>query len=266
MKLSRRTLAGVLAPIALMCLAIPAAHAVIDPPPPPPGGGSCADLLPGTTELRVQPVPVGSLNYPTDGTLTVRTNHYQSTGGWFFGWKKEAPEECEVQGVIVNGATGGNLYTYSAGQVGDNGLTVPADASGLFPAVAVANFCYVCPTTGDQGCTIGYWKNHLDAWAATGFAPGQSLVSVFGANALGENLQQALSYPGGPGVAGGKRLLLRQAVGALLSAAHSGVDYPVSLGTVVSATQAALATGNRAVMLELAADFDEANNLGCPLN
>ena len=42
-----------------------------------------------------------------------------------------------------------------------------------------------CPTLGAEGCTPGFWKNHLEAWAPTGFAPDQTLGSVFDAAGLG---------------------------------------------------------------------------------
>jgi hypothetical protein len=121
-----------------------------------------------------------------------------------------------------------------------------------------------CP---DEGCTPGFWKNHPEAWE--GFSPNQTLESVFDVpNSLGlddATLIQALSFQGGSGVLGAARNLLRAAVAALLNAASSEVDYPLSVAQVIQRVNAALASGNRATILALAAELDALNNAGCPL-
>jgi len=125
--------------------------------------------------------------------------------------------------------------------------------------------------TGDQGCTPGYWKNHTDSWPPTGYAPGQSVGSVFAAAVaypgIGDaSLLDALAFHGGSGVDGGARNLLRAAVAALLNSSHGGVGYPRSAASVIADVDAALASGDRDTMLSLAAALDGDNNLGCPLN
>lgn len=122
-----------------------------------------------------------------------------------------------------------------------------------------------------EGCTPGYWKNHLGSWAVTGFSTGQSVASVFAAasaypQVAGASLVQALSFYGGSGVDGAARTLLRAAVAAVLDAAHPGVDYPYTAAQVIADVDAALASGERDVMLPLASRLDSANNLGCPLH
>lgn len=125
-------------------------------------------------------------------------------------------------------------------------------------------------TLGDDGCTLGYWKTHLDSWAASGYDPDQTLESVFDVpDALGlddTTLLAALSFAGGPGVAGAARILLRQAVAAVLNAAHPDVDYPQTAGSIIAEVNAALASGNRDTMIDLAEKLDAQNNLGCPLD
>jgi len=124
---------------------------------------------------------------------------------------------------------------------------------------------------GTEGCTLGFWKNHLDDWGPTGFSPAQSLtgagfvipagITVPGATPL----LQALEFPGGPGLDGAARILLRQAVAAALNAAHPAVSYPIEpVATVIGMTNAALLTLDRGVMLFQASQFDAFNNLGCP--
>ena len=83
----------------------------------------------------------------------------------------------------------------------------------------------------DQGCTPGYWKNHIDAWSGTAFSPTQTVGSVFtlpaDLSSFGsETLLDALNGAGGPGVSGATEILLRAAVAALLNATDSQVAYP----------------------------------------
>ena len=124
---------------------------------------------------------------------------------------------------------------------------------------------------GDEGCTPGYWKNHTDSWAGTGYSPGQTTGSVFsGASAFpslaSKTLLQSLQGGGGSGTLGAAKILLRAAVAALLNAASSGVDYPRTTAEIIADVNAALASNNRNTMLELASELDDDNNLCCPLN
>lgn len=125
--------------------------------------------------------------------------------------------------------------------------------------------------TGDDGCTPGYWKNHTDSWAGTGYSPGQTAGSVFsGASAFpslaSKTLLQTLQGGGGSGAEGAAKILLRAAVAALLNAGHSGVDYPRTTAEILADVNAALSGGNRNTMLDLATGLDNDNNLGCTLN
>ena len=51
---------------------------------------------------------------------------------------------------------------------------------------------------------------------------------------------------------------------ALLNAAVPGVDYPLTQAQIVAQVNAALASGDRDTMIDLAATLDNLNNLGCP--
>ena len=123
---------------------------------------------------------------------------------------------------------------------------------------------------GNEGCTPGYWKaiQHWDSWV--GYTPNQTLESVFDVpNSLGYDnttLVQALEFGGGSGISGGARILLRAAVAALLNSSSPDVDYTLTTAQVIAAVNAALASGDRDIMLDLAGDLDADNNLGCPLN
>ncbi len=131
------------------------------------------------------------------------------------------------------------------------------------------------PGDGDgkptQGCTPGFWKNHIDLW--TGFAPGQTVGSVFTipgslSSLAGFSLLDALSFGGGSGTLGGARTLLREGVAALLNAASPDVNYAFgdSTAAVIAFVNGGLASGSRGEMLARASQLDTFNNLGCPLN
>src|SRR5574341_1243873 len=84
-------------------------------------------------------------------------------------------------------------------------------------------FCQNPPPPPAQGCTPGYWKNHLDAWGPTGFSPSQTVASVFGNAAAfptlaNSTLQQGLSFQGGSTLQGAAEILLRASIAAVLNA------------------------------------------------
>jgi len=180
-------------------------------------------------------------------------------------WFGNDPEAGEA-GWSLNGISGPNTGGQGAQCTSDSfvtdTITIATDDSGGI------DFWIQPVPDGGEGCTPGYWKNHLDSWV--GYTPGQSLESVFDVpNSLGYDivtLQEALSFQGGSGVAGGARILLRAAVASLLNAAHPDVDFDLTTAEVIADVNAALASGDRATMLDLAADLDELNNQGCPLN
>lgn len=163
---------------------------------------------------------------------------------------------------IAGPVTGDKASAITAVNLVTNTVNISAggDSGGL-------DFCYV-EITGDEGCTPGYWKNHLDAWGGTGYSPNQLVSTVFtGANSAqaSKTLLQALNFGGGPGVDGAEKILLRAAVASLLNAAHSGVDFSMTTAQVINQVNAALATDDRATILALATTLDAANNADCPL-
>jgi hypothetical protein len=132
---------------------------------------------------------------------------------------------------------------------------------------------------GNEGCTPGYWKNHLYNWQEYSPAtPLQSKTDPGKAFQLGQfstkygsaTFGDALSFQGGSGLDGAFQILMRASVAAFLNAAHEGVGYPLRRfsepGTIQADVNAALASGSRAQMLALATQLDGFNNLGCPLN
>jgi hypothetical protein len=74
-------------------------------------------------------------------------------------------------------------------------------------------------------------------------------------------LLQALNAPGG-----GINALARQAVAALLNAESPDVDYALSWLEVITYFQAAVGSTDPSVIETQKDDFEDLNELGCPLN
>jgi hypothetical protein len=133
---------------------------------------------------------------------------------------------------------------------------------------------------GHEGLSYGYWKNHPDAWHGTGSYDGdhggdtisksvegfQSVAHHFIAAAdygLGEfTMEDALNFRGGRDLQGAARILIQQAVAALLNASHHNIRYPLTVDEVIMDVNDALASDYRRTILDLAEELDEYNNLG----
>jgi hypothetical protein len=113
--------------------------------------------------------------------------------------------------------------------------------------------------------------NHPDEWTDP-YDPTDSLADAGfinpgapgnGQPTMSDSLLTALSYPGGPGVAGGERILLKQAVAAVLNAAHPDINYPLGddPAAIVAVVNAALAANSRSGDTTLAGTLDGYNNL-----
>jgi hypothetical protein len=141
----------------------------------------------------------------------------------------------------------------------------------LFGALVVATGATVATPAaahqlGNEGCTPGFWKNHTDEWPVSTTNTLEQVFDVPDAFGLdNQTLLQALSFRGGPGLAGMARNLLRQSVAGLLAALHDGVDYPIAESQVISRTNAALNSGSRAAMEDQKNQFEGFNSLGCPI-
>jgi hypothetical protein len=125
--------------------------------------------------------------------------------------------------------------------------------------------------TGNEGCTPGYWKNHTSNWEE--YTTSTTLGSQFtnaGTTFANVTFLQALNFGGGSSLEDAKRILLRASVAAFLNAAHDGLGYPLQRDagspTLRQRINTALASTNRQAILNLAAELDRNNNLGCPLN
>jgi len=110
-----------------------------------------------------------------------------------------------------------------------------------------------------EGCSPGFWKQpkRFDEWPGV-FSPDDLVAGVFGSNAPEDlTLLEALQQGGG-----GVNALLRQAVAALLNAAHEDVEYSFSLAEVVEMVMDALDGGDVEATKNA---LEAANELGCEL-
>ncbi|HEU0078600.1 MAG TPA: hypothetical protein VFQ76_13160 [Longimicrobiaceae bacterium] len=251
------------------------------------GGGECAGCA-GLGRLLVIPderafVPWG--DYRWGGTVTLTGNF--SSGDYYLASFVAVDVDTNSPGIrafadatqVAQSAPTGNgsvqtVATTSQPAIGSSLSFVLGTAatdntlgSGAIDGIRICQR----QTLGEDGCTPGYWKNHTESWAGTGLTPGQTVGSVFsGASAFpalaSSTLLDALGFGGGSGTTGGAQILLRAAVAALLNASHADVDYPRTAASVIADVNAALASNSRSTMLELAAELDADNNLGCPLN
>ena len=110
-----------------------------------------------------------------------------------------------------------------------------------------------------EGCTPGFWKNHLNHWAGTGYSPDDEFDAVFGCDLFGDDttLGEALNSQGT------LKNLGYHGVAALLNAASGGVDYKYSVSEVMDIVCDAVASGDLEGGKNLLADANEA---GCPLS
>jgi hypothetical protein len=125
-----------------------------------------------------------------------------------------------------------------------------------------------CTFNGSQGCSPGYWKNHLLSWQSTDYSNSQYVKSVFSA-AVGYDtvsLLDALKLKGGSGVDGAVRILVRAAVASLLNSTSTGVASPVWATQSILDVNQAITNGDRDAILALADNLDLNNNLICPMN
>jgi hypothetical protein len=133
-----------------------------------------------------------------------------------------------------------------------------------------SNPCCPVESTGEEGCTPGFWKNHHECWCEA-YDPGDRVDSVFTIPAelselADDTLGAALKYKGGGEAIGAARNLLRHAVAAILNACNDNIDYPMTVAGIVTDVNAALATLDRQEMLGLGGLLDMYNNYGCSID
>lgn len=116
------------------------------------------------------------------------------------------------------------------------------------------------PTTGDKGCSPGFWKQpeHWDSWPAT-FAPDTLFAAVFEDTFPGATLLDVISLRDG-----GLDALGRHVVAAVLNAESADVEYPLTTAEVIQLFDD-LHPASTPEYNALKDFLDELNNLGCGL-
>jgi predicted ribosomally synthesized peptide with SipW-like signal peptide len=115
-----------------------------------------------------------------------------------------------------------------------------------------------------EGCSTSFWKTHEDKWPDY-YDPSQHFDAIFSNGTFVRNafdhdvtLMEALGLGGG-----GQNSLAREAVAALLNAAHPDMEYALTVGEVITRVQDAIASGEyEDTTSELAAY----NSFGCSLD
>ena len=111
-----------------------------------------------------------------------------------------------------------------------------------------------------QGCTLGFWRQerHFDLWPEP-YRPEDLTAAAFGLDEMegDPTLLQSLEAGGG-----GLSAFLRQAVAALLNAAHPDVAYAYSVEEVLELVQTTFATEAFEAIKD---PFEAASEADCPL-
>lgn len=159
--------------------------------------------------------------------------------------------------------TGNGTLALPLSALGSIQFASPSDLAAVaqLRAGAMITICYEWePAGGGEGCSPGYWKNHLSSWGPTGFAPDDDFDTVFGADAFtpDRTLYEALRSGGG-----NIDKLGRMATAALLNASHPDLDFPLTQAQVIQLVHDAIVAGQPE---PLASELDVLVNLGCPLN
>lgn len=176
-------------------------------------------------------------------------------------------DDDEDDGVVRAYRNGALVASVPIPLIGDNAVsTLPVNAVDvdalevvLSGSAAIDNIELEvrAEDTGAQGCTPGFWKNHVSAWE--GYSASQKFNAVFGvAYDPYLTLLGALKLGGG-----GYAALARHATAALLNAAHDDVDYGLTSSEIVARVQNAFATGNPEPLKDR---LDELNNAGCSVD
>ena len=124
-------------------------------------------------------------------------------------------------------------------------------------------------TPGAEGCTPGYWKNHVEYPWPSGYWPSEAFDSVF--NVPGAPSPYWTSLGGGISLlsvlkqgGGQEKALGRHAVAALLNAADDNVVYGYTVTQVIDMVNGALASGDSTTIENTKNSLAGENERNCP--
>lgn len=194
----------------------------------------------------------GNMSFILDGT------------GTYIAW---SATNAIVKAVLVKGGTGYHIYNYEGtGLKADSWLASPLNNGGQIATVSHYAFCceYVPPVSA-EGCTPGYWRNHVDRWED--YATVDSFNTVFGAGP-NATLQQVVSAPqtyGAPAMHFVAALL--NSTGGVPNGDGEMVDYKYTTAEVLTMVQQAYAAGvGSTTFKKIFGQLSAANEAGCPLS
>jgi hypothetical protein len=113
-----------------------------------------------------------------------------------------------------------------------------------------------------EGCTPGYWKNHVESWAATGVSRDADFDATFGTDAFSPDLTLEQVITTQPGVL---KNLPYHGVAALLNASSPDVDYFYTPEEVIDMVSYGLNSGDEAEMEAVKNLLALANESNCVL-
>jgi hypothetical protein len=200
-------------------------------------------------------------------------------------------ESISANGDLDVGENWTWTYTYTVTQqdLEDNWVALGGTGDGYIDNTATADSDQLDPISDSErvpvaqplwAFTPGFWKNHTsdassghDAWVYTDYCPYDLVGDIFSNTGpyASDTLLDALGYPGGSGVEGAMRNLLRHGVASLLNASfHESMGnpigefgvYPYDTSEIIDMVSSALGSGDRTTMLDLASELDGYNNEG----
>jgi hypothetical protein len=116
------------------------------------GNPTCPDVLPGTTEFKIDAPPLGSTTHTiVDGvTVTIETD------GTFLAFESS----IGMDGVIMKGGNNANLYVYDPPETDDAGLVSPDNPSGGPAALSHVSFCYRMAVVVGKTAQTAFKRTH----------------------------------------------------------------------------------------------------------
>lgn len=196
-------------------------------------------------------------------------------------WEAPAGYAGGTTVTVTETAAGGtqpmriNVFGGATGTDGDREYLKPINSAtvtmtpGLGIAIWFKNESYTPPPPpSGNGCTPGYWKQsqHFDSYPAgvlptTLFSAAGFTTSGLASPFAGRNFLWVISNGGG-----GVAALGRHAGAAYLNSLSTLVDYPYTSSQVVSAFNAAIATGDLKKIETAKDELAAMNEAQCPLN
>jgi hypothetical protein len=156
----------------------------------------------------------------------------------------------------------------------------------VFALSVVLSVCMLVISVGHlfaptEGCTPGYWKNHLETWAllAPPYDPAYKLKDVFWevtrtddwwTELKEKTMLDALHFHGGKGMIGAARIFLRHAIAALLNSAADDAGllnhFKPHQEVYDQITDYLNSITDRDTFILRAGNYENMNENPCPLN